>query len=142
MKQIFEYPVIVTKEHIDFLKHVNNEIYLRWLMDSANAHSSYCGYPLEKYLAQGACFVVRRHEIDYLAPAFLGEHLVIETWVEEMLARKSRRAYRIKRKHDGRIILSAETVWVYVDLRSGRPISIPNEIIAAFDDYRQPLVAD
>lgn len=139
MKQLFELAVVVTDEHIDFLKHVNNEIYLRWLIDAADAHSTYCGYPVEKYLADGACFVVRRHEIDYLAPAFLGERLIIETWVEEMQTKKSRRAYRIRCEHDGRLILSAETVWVFVNLSSGRPVAIPADIIAAFNNYRSPV---
>lgn len=135
MNQRFKYSIVVGKEHIDVLKHVNNEVYLKWLIEAADAHSTCCGYSVEKYLGNGSCFVVRRHEIDYLAPAFLGEKLIVETWIKEMYSRKSCRAYQIKREHDGKTLLMAETLWVYVNLRTGRPVDIPPEIVEAFDKY-------
>jgi acyl-CoA thioester hydrolase len=132
MKQLFKHHIVVNPEHIDFLKHVNNEVYLTWLLESAAGHSNYLGFSIERYLSSGSCFVVRRHEIDYLAPAFLGDKLVVETWVKEMHAKKSTRAYRIKREQDNKIIVNAETRWVYVDLKTGRPKEIPIEVLDAF----------
>lgn len=132
MTHKFKYSITVNNDHIDALKHVNNEIYIRWLMESAGAHSSACGLTLEKYLASGACFVVRRHEVDYLAPAYLGEKLIVETWIKNMHAKKSTRAYRIIREHDNTIVVTAETLWVYVDLKTARPTEIPQGVIDAF----------
>ncbi len=135
MKNKFLYPLTVKTEHIDALKHVNNEIYIKWLMEAAGAHSSSLGYSIEKYLFDGACFVVRRHEVDYLAPAFLGEELVVETWVENMQKAKSTRVYNIRRLADQKILIHAKTLWVYVDLITGRPTEISTEIINAFSDF-------
>lgn len=135
MKKKFTYPLTVMPEHIDSLKHVNNEIYIRWLMEAAGAHSTSLGYSIEKYLSDGACFVVRRHEVDYLAPAYLGEELVVETWVENMQKAKSTRVYNIRRLSDQKNLIHAKTLWVYVDLITGRPIEISESIIHAFSDF-------
>lgn len=135
MKQFFSYPIKVSNEHIDSLNHVNNEIYIKWLMEAATAHSTELGYPMEKYLADKACFVVRRHEVDYLAPAYFGEELVLETWILDMQATKTYRIYRIKRIQDNKVLIEAKTLWVYISLESGKAIEIPAELRTAFKDF-------
>jgi acyl-CoA thioester hydrolase len=125
MKPIFSLPLTVQREHIDSLEHVNNEVYLRWILMAAGAHSESLGYTMSFFLNSGGCFVVRKHELNYLLPTHLGEHLVIETWITSLKAAQSTRAYRIKRVKDDRVIFTAETLWVYIDLNTGRPIEIP-----------------
>ena len=128
MKPIFSLPLTVQREHIDSLEHVNNEVYLRWILMAAGAHSESLGYTMSFFLNSGGCFVVRKHELNYLLPTHLGEHLVIETWITSLKAAQSTRAYRIKRVQDDRVIFTAETLWVYIDLNTGRPIEIPIEM--------------
>lgn len=128
MKPIFSLPLTVSTEHIDSLNHVNNEVYLRWILMAVDAHSESLGYTLPFFINSGGCFVVRKHELNYLLPAHLGEELIIETWVTALKAAQSTRAYRIKRVRDERVIFTAETIWVYVDLKTGRPMEIPNEM--------------
>lgn len=128
----FFYPLTVQASDIDALKHVNNEVYLRWLLQAASAHSVSLGYGMEKFLSDGACFVVRRHEIEYLASAYLGEELVVETWVKDMEAVRSKRAYRIRRLRDDKVIVTAETLWVYINMTTGRPTEIPASMQEAY----------
>ncbi len=135
MKPLFSYPITVNEKHIDSLKHVNNEVYLRWLLEAAGAHSTSLGFGMDKFLSDGACFVVRRHEIDYLAPAFLGEELVVETWIHEIKTAKSTRAYRIRRLSDDKILLTAQTLWVYISLATGKPIEIPQYMAETYGKY-------
>lgn len=135
MKKVFSFPITVTSEHIDSLKHVNNEVYIKWLMQAADAHSSSLGFTVHKFLEDNACFVVRRHEVDYLAPAYLGEDLIVDTWIIDMKEKKSTRVYNIKRKSDGRILIRAQTLWVYIDLATGKPIEIPAKITEPFLEF-------
>jgi acyl-CoA thioester hydrolase len=128
----FSYPLTVQASDIDALKHVNNEVYLRWLLQAASAHSVSLGYGMEKFLSDGACFVVRRHEIEYLASAYMGEELVVETWVKDMEAVRSKRAYRIRRIKDDKVLVTAETLWVYINMKTGRPIEIPASMQEAY----------
>ena len=134
MSQAHRYihPVKIKPSDIDSLNHVNNEVYLRWLIEAATAHSSSLGFTLDRYLKMGHAFVVRRHELDYRFPAFLGEALRVETWTEKFNGSRGIRHYEIIRDQDERVILTGQTVWVYVNLETGRPSEIPPEVINRF----------
>ncbi len=131
---MFRMPIKVSQNDIDEFKHVNNEVYITWLMQGATKHSDSLGYSLQKFISDGAGFVVRRHEIDYLAPVLLAEELLLETWVSAMEGVKTTREYCIIRTHDQKKVLSAKTFWVYVNLKTGRPTPIPGELIRVFED--------
>ncbi|HET9418708.1 MAG TPA: acyl-CoA thioesterase, partial [Chthoniobacterales bacterium] len=65
--------VPVLPADIDEQKHVNNTVYLRWAQDVATAHWK----TLASAEAQAAIrWVVLRHEIDYKAPACLGDEVL------------------------------------------------------------------
>ncbi len=134
-KKKFSFPIKVSHQDIDSLKHVNNEIYIKWLMEAANAHSTALGYGIEVFLKNDECFVVRRHEVDYLAPAFLDEDLIVETWVENMKLKASTRVYEIKRARDHKVLVTAKTIWIYIKLSTGKPTEIPPQIVQSFTDY-------
>jgi acyl-CoA thioester hydrolase len=135
MQLSYEYQITVRENEIDEFNHVNNEVYLKWLIQVAASHSESLGYNLEKFLSDGAAFVVRRHELDYLSPAFLGEELVIETWLSSLDRAKSVRETRIKRKSDGKVILMGKTLWVYIDLKLGKPKEIPPSMAECYRKY-------
>jgi acyl-CoA thioester hydrolase len=122
----------IPEDAIDELGHVSNLKYIAWMQDIAIQHSAAKGWPVERYLENGAVWVVRSHFVTYRSPGFAGQTITIETWVAEMKQRSSTRRYLITRREDGQILVEAETVWVYVDRRSGRPQRIPIELRAAF----------
>ncbi len=133
--KIFEYPLTVTESDVDGLNHVNNTVYLRWLIDAASAHSEHLGYGLKEFLAAGGAFVVRRHELDYLRPAFVAEELVVHTWVTDFETDRTTREYKIVRKKDQKTIMVAKTLWVFVNMKTGKATKIPDKIAT---DYGFP----
>ena len=80
----------------------------------------------------GQGWVVRSHAIEYLLPAFAGDHVVVETWVTTMKKVTSLRRYRIVRGGDGALLATAETNWAFVDLTTFKPVRIPPEVGGAF----------
>lgn len=121
--------VVATPGDIDLNMHVSNLVYLRWVVDAAVAHSIAAGWDQARYVKEGATFLVRRHEIDYLASAVEGDRVQVITHVEGWTAATSRRVTRIVR--DGRVLARAVTVWAFVGF-DGRPRRIPAEIHEAF----------
>ena len=103
------------------------------------------GWPVEAYAALGCGWVVRSHFIEYLAPALLGDTILIRTWVADMGKVTSRRRFLIlreagepqapgERQAAGETVLAkAETNWAFVDYRTGSPKRIPPEISRAFE---------
>lgn len=123
--------VTVAETDIDELDHANNVAYVRWLQDVAIAHSSAVGLDFEAYKRIGGVFVVRRHEVDYLRPVVRGARLEVRTWIDSAMAAKCTRMTEIF-GDDGTAVCRAKTVWGYIDVASGRPARIPQEIRDAF----------
>ncbi len=123
-------PIPVTSTDIDELGHVSNLVYVRWVLDVATAHSRAVGWDHPQYQALGAVFVVRRHEVDYLAQVREGDALVAETWVDDWRLASCIRKTEIKR--GDQVIARAATTWAFISLTSGRPQRIPDELRALF----------
>ena len=121
----------VTSEAIDQLGHVNNIEYVRWMQDVAISHSDSVGCTAATR-ADGAAWVARRHQIEYLRPAFEGDRIEARTWVDGGRRASSVRHYEFVRLGDEVLLARGETEWVYVDLTSGRPRSVPDEVRSLF----------
>lgn len=130
MTDRFRMPLVAADADIDELGHVGNQVYLRWVLDVAMAHSRSLGWDYEQYRALGAVFMVRRHEIDYVAQVTVGQQLSLETWVEEWRPASCIRKTEILR--DGKVVARAATTWALISIASGRPVRIPDEILAKF----------
>lgn len=128
MSEIHSLHIDVPPDAIDANRHVNNQVYLKWMQDAAVAHSAEVGWPLDRYFAIGATWVVRSHYVEYLRPAFEGDGLHVHTWVDGMEERRSVRRYLFWRERDGAVVARAESLWVFVELESGRPRPIPDAL--------------
>jgi acyl-CoA thioester hydrolase len=118
---------------IDLQGHVSNLAYVGWMQDVAIEHSAAAGWPMRRYLDLGAGWVVRSHFIEYFRPAFADELLSVHTWVPRFDQRSTPRRYLFVRDGDRTVLAEAETIWVFVDLGSGRRRAIPPELLEAFD---------
>ncbi|MEX0744541.1 MAG: acyl-CoA thioesterase [Phycisphaeraceae bacterium] len=124
--------ITVTDADCDRQGHVNNAVYPRWMDDAAYAHSCAVGYDWKRYQQLGAIFVVRRHEIDYLGEAVVGDRLVVATWPEAMVKFKAARRHQVVRLSDAAVMVRALTQWVFIDIARRRPQRIPPELAEAF----------
>lgn len=123
----------VPPEAIDLQGHVSNLAYVGWMQDIAIEHSAAVGWPMDRYLAIGAGWVVRSHFVEYLRPAFSGERIGAHTWVPRFDQRSTPRRYLFVRESDRRVLAKAETRWVFVDLNTGRRRPLPQDLLDAFD---------
>lgn len=128
----FIYQLTAHGDDCDAQGHVNNAVYVRWMDEAAYAHSAALGYDWDRYKKLGASFVVRRHEVDYLSPAFANDQIVVATWPCVMEKFNATRRHQLVRKSDGVTLARAHTDWVYLDLETGRPQRIPQQMIDAF----------
>jgi acyl-CoA thioester hydrolase len=128
----FEYEFPVKPEEIDGLGHVNNQVYLDWLMEAATRHSEAVGWDIKRLIVAGEGWVVRRHEIDYLLPVLPGESVKMRTWIETAERASSERRYELFRLSDGKMVCCGKTLWVWINYKTGRPGRIPGELIDAF----------
>jgi acyl-CoA thioester hydrolase len=126
------YTFKVTKDAIDFNGHVNNVTYLAWMIEAATRHSESVGFGYETCLALGGTWVAKSHTIEYRKPAFEGEMLRMETWIEEIGRIMSVRRYVLKCANNGIVVCEGKTEWVFVDTEKMRPMKIPAVVIEGF----------
>jgi acyl-CoA thioester hydrolase len=125
----FEISVSVMPGDIDEQNHVNNTVYLRWVQEVATAHW--------QAVASGEAqesigWVVLRHEIDYKAPACLGDEVVLRTWVGNATRLMFERFTEIRRTSDAQLLSKARTLWCPINAQTGRPVRVPPEVREQF----------
>lgn len=136
---IYSKNISIPASAIDENGHVNNVTYVQWMQDIAVEHYASIG-GIE---AQGpdSTWVIREHRIEYLLPAFEGEEIEIRTWVENIRKVRSLRMYEFVRKSDGKVLVKGETDWVFVDVKTGIPKAIPQEVGQVFNTDAKGLKA-
>ena len=128
---IYRCEFTVPEDAIDGNGHVNNVAYVQWMQDIAIAHFTATG-GADLMHDLGGTWVARSHHIEYLCPAFVGDRIEASTWVASLRRARSLRRYEFTRISDGKTLARGETDWVFVNVESGRPRSIPEEIKQIF----------
>jgi acyl-CoA thioester hydrolase len=125
----FEMIVSVLPEDIDEQNHVNNTVYLRWVQEVATAHWRAVATADAQ---ENIGWVVLRHEIDYKAPACVGDDIVLRTWVGKSTRLTFERFTEILRSSDRQLFSKARTLWCPINAQTARPTRVPEEVRAQF----------
>ena len=125
----FEITVSVLPEDIDEQNHVNNSVYLRWVQEVASAHWRAIA---NAEAQENIRWVVLRHEIDYKAPACLGDEVVLRTWVGKSARLTFERFTEILRSRERQLLSNARTLWCPINAQTARPTRVPAEVRAQF----------
>ncbi len=116
----------------DAYGHVNYSNYLRYMQEAAFDASAAAGYGQSEYDRLGQTWLIRETEVEYLQSLYQDDTLSIKTWVEDFRRVRSRRAYEFRRAGEEQLVARASTDWVYLDMETHRPATIPPEMVAAF----------
>lgn len=121
----------VDESMIDRNHHVNNVVLVQWMQNVSTQHTNSLG-GITMMDDWGCAMVVRTHDIDFKAQAFLGDVIRCTTWVNEFGKASSVRGYKFVRISDNKEILYAESSWAFLDLKKSIPARIPQEFKALF----------
>lgn len=130
MTRVFELSFRVQPQDIDQMGHVNNVVCLCCAQDAATAHWFAAASPEQ---AKSFVWVVRRHEIDYLKPAFKDNELVARTWVGQASGATYERFVEIARPADKQVLARVRTVWVLLAAETHRPRRVTGELRSRFE---------
>ncbi len=124
-REHFEIPITVLPADIDELDHVNNVVYLRWIMDVAVAHWNAAATPAER---DEVGWVALRHEIDYKRPTLLGDRVIARTWVGVATSHRFERHTEIIRAADGKVLARSVSVYCPINRATGKLTRVSDEI--------------
>jgi acyl-CoA thioester hydrolase len=116
----------------DAYGHVDNVSLVRYMQEAAFDASAAAGYNLTRYAEMNRHWLIRETDIEYLRPLRYGDSVQVKTWVADFRRVRSRRAYELRDTSSGDLVARALTDWVFLDISTGRPTTIPAEMMAAF----------
>lgn len=127
---IYETILTVEEKHLDDILHVNNVHYVQWVQDIAKLHweRNATEAILKKYF-----WVLTTHTIDYKNSAFLGDTILVRTYVSKYKAAVCHRIVEIIDKTTDTLLATSETKWCLIDNDTKRPTRITKEIAELFE---------
>ena len=119
---------------IDGLNHVNNAVYLQWCEQAGWSHSEHLGLALLDYIKLDRAMAIRRGEYDYLLPAFLGDDLLLSTWLTASDGKLCMtRSFQLVNAASGQTLMRGRWELVCIEVSSGKARRMPPEFLAAYD---------
>jgi acyl-CoA thioester hydrolase len=122
---MFVHSLQVRFRDLDAYNHVNNAVYLTYFEEARIAFVTAIG--MRSLFSPERSTVIAHAEVDYRAPAQLGDLLDIEVTVGEVRKTSYELNYRIVRRSDGRLIATGKTVQVCFNFVLNAPTRLPEE---------------
>lgn len=131
-----EIEIKVRGYHLDMFSHVNNARYLEFLEEARWAHFEQSGFTIKEFVKRGTSMVVANINIAYKYPAGFGDILQIKTGLGEIRNRSGIIHQTITLKGTQTPVVEAEIVFVFIDLQSGKPVTINDDFRKMFEMLR------
>ncbi|MFN3470105.1 MAG: acyl-CoA thioesterase [Novosphingobium sp.] len=120
-------PITVDPADIDFMGHVNNASYLKWVQDAVIDHWRALA-PAEAVAAH--LWVALKHEITYRRPTFLDDTVIAHVVLEGVQGARAFYETIIKRGEE--VLAEVKSSWCCLDAKTLRPARLARELIEQF----------
>jgi YbgC/YbaW family acyl-CoA thioester hydrolase len=129
----FETIVPVRPDDIDMNQHVHNSKYLDYVLAARLDQMERCyQLPMSEFWERGYSWFVKVAHIEHKRPLVIGDRALVRTGVTEIAGRSCHVDFEIFREQTGKIAATGWFEYVMVDAASGRAVSIPEDIVAAY----------
>lgn len=115
---------------------VHNVAYLRLIEVARSQLAEHLGWPLGQMDQSGIVPVVARTEVDYLAPARLGDDLVIEARVLKLERVRFYLGFEMIRLTDNKRLISCRQTMAVVNVNTMRPHRLPTSWTERYPELR------
>lgn len=123
----------IEQTHIDHYQHVNNVAYLAQLETLAWAHSNSLGLQFADYQTLNRGMVIKRHELNYHLPAYLGDTIQCATWIKSCDNKLTlQRHFQFICTKRNKTVFDAVTTFVCVSLDTGAPKRMPQRFVDVY----------
>jgi acyl-CoA thioester hydrolase len=122
-----DYVVGIEAADIDFMGHVNNASYLKWVQAAVLDHWRRVA-PAE--VAAAHLWVALKHEITYLRPAFLRDDVIATVLLEKVQG--ARALYDTVIRRGDEVLARVKSSWCCVDAHTLRPVRLARDVVDLF----------
>ena len=106
---------------------------LNYLQDSSTLHSETLGQSGDLLFEQGMAWILSFWQVCIDEMPKLSEDITVSTWPYSTKGLFGQRNFCVDNA-DGKRMVRANSIWVLIDVKTGRPIRIPKEVEAHYPD--------
>lgn len=129
----FETEIVVRPDDIDMNQHVHNAKYLDYVLFARYDQMGRCyGMSMDEFLRLGYNWVVKAVNVEFKRPLTLGEHVIVRTWVEEILKTEVQVGFEILKKANGKLSAGGTFRYTMVIGSTGKAEEIPQWIVEKY----------
>lgn len=122
-----QYPIAVDPADIDFMGHVNNASYLKWVQHAVVSHWEKLA-PAEAVAEH--LWVALKHEITYRKPAFLNDEVIATVILEKVQG--ARAFYETVIRRGEEVLAEVKSSWCCLDAETLRPARLAKNVVDRF----------
>ena len=122
-----QYPIAVDPADIDFMGHVNNASYLKWVQHAVVSHWEKLA-PAEAVAEH--LWVALKHEITYRKPAFLEDEVIATVILEKVQG--ARAFYETVIRRGEEVLAEVKSSWCCLDAETLRPARLAKSVVDRF----------
>jgi acyl-CoA thioester hydrolase len=127
MSRTLAHPIRIFPDDIDFMGHVNNASYLKWVQDAVVGH--WRAFAPAQAIADHV-WVATNHNITYRRPTFLEDKVIAHVILERVQGARAFYETIIKR---GEVVLAeVKSSWCCLDATTLRPARLARELVEKF----------
>ncbi len=122
----FQKLIEVENDVIDHFNHVNNLVYIKWVLEISKEHWNAVS---PKEIRNKFGWMILKHEVDYRKQAKLNDKLLLKTWIDEYSTATSIRKTTIVNSKTDQLIFESKAKWCFVNLSTRKPSRLSNDIV-------------
>lgn len=123
----YRFPIGIDPGDIDFMGHVNNASYLKWVQEAVISHWRRLA-PADAVADH--LWVALKHEITYRKPAFLDDEVIATVLLEKVQG--ARAFYQTIIRRGEEVLAEVTSSWCCLDAETKRPARLARTVIDRF----------
>ena len=127
MASPYTYDVSIDRADIDFMGHVNNSVYLRWVQEAV---LGYWRKVAPDEAVASHLWVALKHEITYRRPTLLEDNVVADVLAESVQGTRAFFTTIIRRGEE--VVAEVKSCWCCLDAVTHRPARLARDVVERF----------
>lgn len=129
----FDTEITVRPSDIDINRHVHQSVYLDYVLFARYDQMRRCyKMPMEEFFKKGYTWATRSTYIEFQSPVFLGEKVIVRTWVQEIRRSSIEVHFQILKKGTEVVAVEGYAVFVLINASTGKPEKISEDMIKKY----------
>jgi acyl-CoA thioester hydrolase/thioesterase-3 len=134
----FASELLVRPDDIDMNNHLHASKYLDYVLAARYDQMGRCyGMPMEEFLKKGMNWYQKVFHIEFKREINLTDRVIVQTWLDSFEKADVKVGFQIFKKEPRKIAAEGYFISTMIDMKSGRALAIPQEIIEHYTQYTE-----